>query len=117
MNNPYQELSDDILCIICFEKVNSQQQISNFCSKCNITMHYNCLYQWCISNNHNKCPICLNPIDKIIDIINNDNNNNDNNNDYNDYIIDFVNNSLKYKIICIILSSFFIFIYFHSIHH
>jgi len=115
MNNQYQELSDDILCIICFEKVNSEHNISNFCSNCNITMHYNCLYQWCISNNDNKCPICLNPIDKIIDIIYNDNN--DNNNYNYDYIINFVNSSLQYKIICIVLSSFLIFIYFLYINH
>ena len=40
-----------------------------------ILLYYNCLYQWCISSNDNKCPICLTPIKKIVDIIDTTNNN------------------------------------------
>ena len=104
MNNHYEELTDDTLCIICFEKVNSEDKISNFCSSCNITMHYDCLYQWCISSNDNKCPICLTPIKKIIDIV-------DNTNNY-DHRLELLNSRLQCKMICFGLSLFFTFIYF-----
>tara|TARA_Y100000741_G_scaffold364554_1_gene355967 strand:+ start:1123 stop:1458 length:336 start_codon:yes stop_codon:yes gene_type:complete len=106
MNNQYQQLSDDKTCIICLEIVHSDK-ITNFCSNCNITMHYNCLYQWCVSSNDNKCPICLSPIEKIIDTIDNSN---------NEIIrlnrLNRLNNRVQFKVAFLGLSLFFIFIYF-----
>ena len=108
MNNLYHEISDDTLCIVCFESVDieSNNNIKDFCKNCSITMHYDCLKEWCITCNDNKCPICLDPIKKIINIKNNNSNNNNNNVNSMSFII---KNS---KIFAMFIILFIVFIYY-----
>ena len=58
-DNTYIELDTD-LCIICLEKIDSNEAyVTNICVKCDVKSHVCCLNEWYQKKNKHICPICL----------------------------------------------------------